>query len=95
MTRNFSIGAASDDTASGDVLDCKLHGGENPSVLGHRLCLRQHAFHGKHYKTHDTKIQPAGQYLQRVLKKSVVRHTQYSRTTCSERRELVFESTRR
>ena len=25
-TRNFSIGAASEDTASSDVLDCKLHG---------------------------------------------------------------------
>ena len=36
-TRNFSIGAASDDTGSGDVLDCKLHGGENHSVLGQTL----------------------------------------------------------
>ena len=54
-TRNFLIGAASEDTASGDVLDCKLHGRETPSVPGHRFCRRQHAYHGKLYKTHDTK----------------------------------------
>ena len=45
-TRNFPIGAASEDTASGDVLDCKLHGRENPSVLRHRFCWRQHAYPG-------------------------------------------------